>query len=72
MWHTGYFTHALQYAAGCGIMHGPDGEGWGPLRADYLDRLLGTLAGRDDVAVLPATHVLALSAEGDAPMLAGE
>ena len=47
--------------------HGLDGEGWGPLRADYLDRLLGTLVGSGDVAILPATRVLAASAAGLPP-----
>jgi len=51
--------------------HGLDGEGWGPLRADYLDRLLGDLVERGDVTILPATRVLALTAEGDVPMSDG-
>jgi peptidoglycan/xylan/chitin deacetylase (PgdA/CDA1 family) len=38
--------------------HGLDAEGWGPLRANYLDRLLGTLVERGDVAVLPTAEVL--------------
>ena len=34
--------------------HGLDDEGWGPIRADYLDRLLDRLAGIESVDVLPA------------------
>lgn len=39
--------------------HGLDGEGWGPMRADYLDRLLGSLVDTRDVVLLPARDVLA-------------
>ena len=52
--------------------HGLDGEGWGPLCSSYLDRLLGTLAGRDDVAVLPAIEVLAVGAQGQHRSPSGE
>ena len=38
--------------------HGLDDEGWGPIGADYLDRLLGRLAGIPGVAVLPAGRAL--------------
>jgi peptidoglycan/xylan/chitin deacetylase (PgdA/CDA1 family) len=38
--------------------HGLDGEGWGPLRADYLERLLDTLVGTVNLEVVPATQVL--------------
>lgn len=48
--------------------HGLDGEGWGPLGADYLDRLLGDVVERGDVAVLPATRVLDLSAQVQPPV----
>ena len=34
--------------------HGLDEEGWGPIRASYLDRLLERLAGIESVDVLPA------------------
>lgn len=34
--------------------HGLDEEGWGPIRATYLDRLLNRLAGIKSVDVLPA------------------
>jgi peptidoglycan/xylan/chitin deacetylase (PgdA/CDA1 family) len=44
--------------------HGLDGEGWGPLRSSYLDRLLGALVEREDVSLLPATAVLAIHAGG--------
>lgn len=40
--------------------HGLDGEGWGPMRADWLDRLLGTLTEMESVAVLPPAQVQAL------------
>ena len=35
-------------------LHGLDNEGWGPVRADYLDRLLGRLATISSVSVIPA------------------
>jgi len=38
--------------------HGLDGEGWGPLRATYLDRLLGRLSEIESVAILPAGRAL--------------
>jgi hypothetical protein len=34
--------------------HGLDEEGWGPIRANYLDRLLERLVGIESVDVLPA------------------
>ncbi len=34
--------------------HGLNGEGWGPMTSDFLDRLLGRLSGIDSVAVVPA------------------
>lgn len=34
--------------------HGLDDEGWGPIRATYLDRLLGRLLTIESVDVLPA------------------
>jgi len=39
--------------------HGLDNEGWGPIRAVYLDRLLDRLTHTDSVAVLPAAGALA-------------
>jgi len=33
--------------------HGLDGEGWGPMRSDYLGRLLGRLKTNDSVDVMP-------------------
>ncbi|UCD53497.1 MAG: polysaccharide deacetylase family protein [Phycisphaerales bacterium] len=39
--------------------HGLDEEGWGPIRATYLDRLLDRLTGMDSVDVLPAGRALA-------------
>ncbi len=38
--------------------HGLDEEGWGPIRATYLDRLLERLAGIKSVEVLPAGMAL--------------
>ena len=40
-------------------LHGLDEEGWGPVRAYYLDKLLDRLLAIDSVAVLP--HILALN-----------
>ena len=34
--------------------HGLNGEGWGPMSSDFLDRLLARLKGIDTVAVVPA------------------
>lgn len=51
--------------------HGLDGEGWGPLGSDYLDRLLDDVVEKGDVAILPATQVLGLSAAGSFPVSAG-
>ncbi len=39
--------------------HGLDEEGWGPIRATYLERLLDRLTRTDSVAVLPAGKALA-------------
>ena len=41
--------------------HGLDGEGWGPLRATYLDALLERLTQIADLEVRPARDVLALA-----------
>lgn len=38
--------------------HGLDGEGWGPLRAEYLDLLLERLMQTENVEILPARDVL--------------
>lgn len=38
--------------------HGLDDEGWGPLRATYLDRLLGKLSEIESVDILPARRAL--------------
>ena len=35
-------------------LHGLDGEGYGPIRAGYLDRLLARLIAIDSVSVMPA------------------
>lgn len=40
-------------------VHGLDGEGWGPLRSEFLFRTLDTLLARSDVRILPAQEVLA-------------
>ena len=39
--------------------HGLDDEGWGPLRADFLERLLGRLLAIESVEILPAGRALA-------------
>ena len=39
-------------------LHGLDDEGWGPIRADYLARLLERLSAMDSVEVLPVGHAL--------------
>jgi hypothetical protein len=46
----------------CCNTHGLDGEGWGPLSAATLERLLARLVERDDVRVLPARAALDLDA----------
>lgn len=38
--------------------HGLDGEGWGPLRFEYLERLLERLTQTENLALLPARSVL--------------
>ena len=38
--------------------HGLNGEGWGPMRSVYLERLLEKLVQRDDLTLLPARSVL--------------
>ncbi len=38
--------------------HGLDDEGWGPIRATYLDRLLDRLLAIESVGVLPVGHAL--------------
>jgi hypothetical protein len=39
--------------------HGLEDEGWGPLRATYLERLLDRLLAHESVEVLPAGRALA-------------
>lgn len=39
-------------------VHGLNGEGWGPMSTDFLDRLLGKLLAIDTVAVIPAGTAL--------------
>ncbi len=39
--------------------HGLDNEGWGPIRASYLERLLERLLAIDSVEILPAGKALA-------------
>jgi peptidoglycan/xylan/chitin deacetylase (PgdA/CDA1 family) len=43
--------------------HGLDEEGWGPIRATYLDRLLDRLTAIESIAVLPAGAALAKYAD---------
>jgi peptidoglycan/xylan/chitin deacetylase (PgdA/CDA1 family) len=38
--------------------HGLDGEGWGPLRSEFLERTLEHLLQHTDVVILPAREVL--------------
>jgi len=38
--------------------HGLDDEGWGPIRASYLEELLGRLTGMEGLEVLPSAAVL--------------
>ncbi len=38
--------------------HGLDGEGWGPLRSEFLERILERMVQRADVKILPARDVL--------------
>jgi len=42
-------------------VHGLDGEGWGPLRSEYLVRVLDKLLSRSDIQILPTKEVLALT-----------
>ena len=42
-------------------VHGLDGEGWGPLRSEYLTRTLDRLVTISDLRILPARDVLALA-----------
>jgi len=39
--------------------HGLDGEGWGPMRSDFLDRLLARLLKIESLEIMPAAKVLA-------------
>lgn len=39
-------------------LHGLDGEGWGPLRSEFLDRLLSRLVAIESVAILPTGKAL--------------
>ncbi len=45
-------------------VHGLDGEGWGPLRSEYLIRTLDRLVALPDLKILPAREVLALAKDG--------
>ena len=47
--------------------HGLDDEGWGPIRATYLDRLLARLTAIESVDVLPAGRALAKYAGSPTP-----
>lgn len=40
--------------------HGLDDEGWGPIRSDYLNRLLARLTAIDSVRILPTIQALDL------------
>ena len=50
--------------------HGVDDEGWGPIRLEYLKRLLGRLQQVSTVRILPTGKALRL-APGKAPCLSG-
>lgn len=39
-------------------LHGLEDEGWGPVRAEYLERLLGRLRETESVRIVPAARVL--------------
>ena len=39
-------------------VHGLDGEGWGPMRSEFLDKLLARLVSIESVAILPAGKAL--------------
>ena len=39
-------------------LHGSDGEGWKPIRSDYLDRLLARLVQVDSLDIQPAAATL--------------
>jgi hypothetical protein len=45
-------------------VHGLDGEGWGPLSATTLERLLDRLVERRDTRVLPVGAALDLARNG--------
>lgn len=42
-------------------VHGLDGEGWGPMRSEFLDKLLTRLVSIESVAILPAGKALRTS-----------
>lgn len=41
-------------------VHGLDDEGWGPIRAKYLESLLERLSRHDDISILPVGRALSL------------
>jgi peptidoglycan/xylan/chitin deacetylase (PgdA/CDA1 family) len=41
-------------------VHGVDDEGWGPIRAEYLESLLERLTGTQGVAILPVGRALSI------------
>jgi peptidoglycan/xylan/chitin deacetylase (PgdA/CDA1 family) len=41
-------------------VHGLDGEGWGPVRSEYLIRRLERLCTQPDLKILPAQEILAM------------
>ncbi len=45
-------------------VHGLDGEGWGPVRSEYLRQLLERLTTEPDLRILPACEVLDLALRG--------
>jgi len=45
-------------------LHGLDDEGWGPIRADYLERLLARLKAIESVRVVPTARALIQARKG--------
>jgi hypothetical protein len=62
-WLDHYLEELLDLPEGWLIynVHGLDGEGWGPLRSEYLTRTLDRLVTISNLRILPARDVLALA-----------
>jgi hypothetical protein len=62
-WHLDeYIDKLLTQPSGWLIynVHGLDDEGWGPIRAEYLEGLLEKLSGIEDVTILPVGRALSI------------